>query len=388
MKVLLLGSYPLGDIYGGVPVYTHKFAYYLSEMGNIDTHVMTFGSENKEFKQGNLTVYVINKRLFPLSAPTGLRRLLKITRRIDPDIIDIQGTHFPLPLIAMLLRKKNLLVLSVLATISRERKYYEIGFKYYGTSIFQLLNIGLLERYAISKTPYIVVETRSVKDMISKWTKSKIYVIPDGVEYGKIQDIEAGSDRKPDILFVGRLVKVKGIDILIRAIPIVKRAIPNITVYIAGYGPRENELRDLVKKLDLNKHVKFLGFVPENDKFKYYKASKIVAIPSRWENSPITLYEAMASGKAVVASNVSGIPDVLEDGKTGFLFECEDVEELANKIIILLTDEALRNAMGTAARDKAKEYDWRNVVKKRAEIYEAIISETKFERGFKNIVGL
>jgi glycosyltransferase involved in cell wall biosynthesis len=85
----------------------------------------------------------------------------------------------------------------------------------------------------------------------------------------------------------------------------------------------------------------------------------------------------MAAGKAVVASNVSGIPDVLIHGKTGYLFESENAETLADKIITLLKDDKLRNTIEKAAEEKAKEYDWRKIVKKTVRIYKEIISEKR-----------
>jgi len=376
MKVLMIGTYPLGVIYGGVPTYTYRFAHYLSKRSEIQLHVITFGDENKEFKENNITVHVINKKFFPLLIPVAIWRLVETARTVRPDIVNIVGTHFPNPILALLLRRTYRVVLTVIATISMEKRFYEIGRKYYGTSLFQLFNLAALEKLAVSKVNNVIVETPNVRRLLSKWTKSKIYVIPDGVEYEKIQGI-APKEKNVDVLFVGRLAKVKGIDVLIKAIPIVKKSLPSVNLYIIGYGPRENELKALVKKLDLEKNVKFLGFLSEEGKFRYFKACKVVAIPSRWENSPITLYEAMAAGKAVVASNVSGIPDVLIHGKTGYLFESENAETLADKIITLLKDDKLRNTIEKAAEEKAKEYDWRKIVKKTVRIYKEIISEKR-----------
>jgi glycosyltransferase involved in cell wall biosynthesis len=376
MKVLAIGTYPLGVIYGGVPTYTYMYAKYLSKNSDIKLNVITFGDENRKLEKENVTIHVINKKLFPLNVPFAIWQILKITKKINPDIINIIGTHFPNPTLALLLKINYRVVLTVIATISLEKRFYEIKSKYYGTSLFQIFNLARLEKLAVSKVDNVIVETPNVKRLLSRWTNANIYVIPDGVEFEEIQGINPTTE-KVDILFVGRLVKVKGIDVLIKAISIVKKYKNDINLHILGYGPREDSIKDLTKKLNLEKNVKLLGFLSEKEKFEYFKGSKIVAIPSRWENSPITLYEAMASGKAVVASNVSGIPDVLINGKTGYLFETENAEELADKILILLKDSKLQKTMGESARKKAREYDWGKIIQKTVDTYKAIITEKK-----------
>lgn len=376
MKILMIGTYPLGKIYGGVPTYTYNFAHYLGKRNDVELHVITFGDESKEIKDNNITVHVINKKFFPLMVPLGIWRLLRIAARIKPDIVNVIGTHFPNPILALLLRRTYRVTLTVIATISLEKRFYEIGRGYYGTSLYQLFNLAALEKLAVAKVENVIVETPNVKRLLSKWTKARIHVIPDGVEYEKIQGIAAKKENI-DVLFVGRLVKVKGIDVLIRGISTVKKSFPEVNLAIIGYGPREDALKALVKELGLEENVRFLGFLSEEEKFRYFKACEVVAIPSRWENSPITLYEAMAASKAVVASNVSGIPDVLIDGETGYLFESENAKQLAKKITILLKDEKLRNAMGRAAGKKAREYDWKNIADKTVEVYGEIIDSTR-----------
>ena len=182
-------------------------------------------------------------------------------------------------------------------------------------------------------------------------------------------------NERPDIFIVVNLEKIKGVDILIKALPKVTKSIPNLSVRIAGSGPRENELKLLTKKLNLEAHVKFLGFISEEDKYQYYKACKIVVVPSRWDCQPFAPLDAAASGKPVVASCIGGIQDTVEDGKTGFLFEPENIEDLADKIVTLLKDEKLREEMGKAAKEKAKQYDWEKIAERTTEVYKEVIAD-------------
>jgi len=103
----------------------------------------------------------------------------------------------------------------------------------------------------------------------------------------------------------------------------------------------------------------------------------VCVFPSRYEPFGIVLLEAMASGKPVVASKVGGIPFVVEDGKTGLLFERGNVEVLAEKIIMLLRDEELRKRMGEAGRERAKEFTWDKIAKQTVDLYKEILSKQK-----------
>jgi glycosyltransferase involved in cell wall biosynthesis len=95
--------------------------------------------------------------------------------------------------------------------------------------------------------------------------------------------------------------------------------------------------------------------------------------PSIYEAFGIVLLEAMACGKPVVASNVGGIPFVVEEGKTGLLFESGNVEDLADKIVTILKDEELREKMGEAGRERAKEFTWDKIAERTVEVYKEIL---------------
>jgi len=205
-------------------------------------------------------------------------------------------------------------------------------------------------------------------------TNANVYVISNGVDFEEIRDIKPHNLLKhPSIFFVGVLGNEKGIDVLLKAIPIIKEKIPNIYVYIAGRGSQEKELKELVRELKIGENVKFLGYISEEEKYSYYKAADVCAIPSRLENEPIVLLEAMACGTPVVASNVGGIPFMVENGKNGFLFDSENVEELADKIVALSKDEKLRRKMGEAGKEKVKEFTWDKIAEQTVKVYREIL---------------
>jgi glycosyltransferase involved in cell wall biosynthesis len=372
VKVVILAKWPEGDLGDGVAYYTKNLVKGFSKKNEIDVHLISFGKESKKIKEGNAHITIIKIRfiyfLFPFLA---IMRLYQEFKKIKPDIIHVQGSNIsPYILFAGLLINKCPSVLIILGIVSKEIKY-GYGVK---NNIWPFIS-RMTEKAAISKYQNLVVETKSIKKVVEIQTKSKIYVVPPGIDNNISQEIKLDNfNENPDIFVVSKIEKLKGFDLLIRSLPIVLHSVPNIKVCIAGCGPQSSELRELVKELDLENYVGFLGFISEEDKLRYYKACKLVVVPSRWDCQPITLFEAAASGKPVVASDMSN-PEIVIDGRTGLIFRSEDVEDLAEKIILLLKDEKLLNQMSRYAKERAEEYDWSNAATKFINIYREVIQD-------------
>lgn len=139
------------------------------------------------------------------------------------------------------------------------------------------------------------------------------------------------------IMFAARNEWVKGGDVLLRAARTVHQAFPRAQFIFFGYHQSANGKPD---------YVTFHPFIPKEDLFKHYQRATICVIPSRWDNSPNTVYEAMAAGKPVVATNVGGIPEIVVNRKTGLLVEPGNSEQLAQALIQLLSKKELREKMG------------------------------------------
>jgi glycosyltransferase involved in cell wall biosynthesis len=376
IKVALLGGFS-PDL-GGVATYTNQLIKYLAYRADIELHVVTFGDKhacyehkNTYFEKGGFDLHVIEKPFgYPLSRPLLISYLRRKITGIKPYIVHSQGSGLPSSTVTALVRDKYPSVLTVFGLIAREYKFRSTKINVIQSFLVSKPN----ERYAISKIPNIVVESSHNKEIISAMTNSKIYVVSSGVELYKIQGIKPHLSEKSDILFVGRLAKGKGVDILIKALPVILNSAPDLVVHIMGSGIHKEELKNLVGKLGLQNSVKFLGFIPEEEKFQYYKACKVVVIPSRWDFSPITISEAMACGKPVIASTQTN-SEILKDGETGLLFESENVEDLANKMLFLLQNDELRKRMGEAALERARDCDWSKVAERHVEIYKEVIAD-------------
>ena len=373
IKVVMLAPYLLGPKNDGAAMYTNKLIYYISHRDDIELHIITLDSKNRRVKKDKTYIHILNGVLpRPLPLLIHIKILKREILKIKPDIVHAIGSAAPYSTVATVIRNKYPTVVTAFGVVAKEFKFYR-GIVF----IFGILIHKQNEKYVLSKIPNIIVQTPSIKNLISKWTKSKIYIAPSGIEYNEIETIQSHCllNKKPDIFFVNNLTKIKGIDILIKAVPNVLKSIPNLSVCIAGTGPKEKELKALVRKLHLDKHVKFLGFISEEEKYQYYKACKLVVVPSRWDCQPFAPLDGAASGKPVVASRVGGVRDTVDDGETGFLFESENIEDLADKIVTLLKDEKLMEEMGRAAKEKAKSYDWKKIAERTAEIYKEVIAD-------------
>jgi glycosyltransferase involved in cell wall biosynthesis len=373
IKVAMLGPYL--EKHDSIAIHTNLLTKHLSKIVDVELHVITIGNENGRFKKGNIGVHVVKKKiLYPFGIPGLVQRLRHEIIKINPDIVHavISGTSYSAVVIP--LRKKYPTLLSVRGIISKEAK-----FKNGIPRIFDMLIEIPSERYILSKIPNIIVCSPQMKEMVGERTSSKIYVIPNGVDFDYIQNIQSQNQLKhPSILFVGGLRKVKGIDLLLRAVPIIGEKTPNLHLYVAGSGREEKKLKRLVKELKIEKKVKFLGFVSGNEKYVYYKSVDICVFPSLYEPFGVVIVEAMACGKPVVASRVGGIPFVVEDGKSGLLFESENVEELAEKVILLLEDKELRAKMGEAGRERARGFTWERSAEMTVDVYKEVIENFKY----------
>ena len=152
------------------------------------------------------------------------------------------------------------------------------------------------------------------------------------------------------LLFAGRLGREKGVDVLLRAMPAVVGRHPEARLVVAGDGPRRSALESLVDELGLGRAVVFEGVLGPKALGRRYADAGLVLLPTLWmENCPVSVLEAFAHGRAVAATRIGGVPELVEDGRTGVLFARGDVRDLSERLDHLLTEPQLIERMGAAA---------------------------------------
>lgn len=173
--------------------------------------------------------------------------------------------------------------------------------------------------------------------------ESKLFVRPNFVDAPPLNGQTPANDY---VLYMGRLSPEKGCRTLIRAF----EQLPNVKLKILGSGPMEQELRDEVAQKGL-RNIEFLGFKTGADKLTVLRNALCLVLPSEWyENFPVTVLEAFMAAKPVIASRMGGLPYIVEEGKSGLLFESGKPEELAKKIRRLVDHPQEAAQMGACGR--------------------------------------
>jgi glycosyltransferase involved in cell wall biosynthesis len=154
----------------------------------------------------------------------------------------------------------------------------------------------------------------------------------------------------PYFMCAGMLIYLKGIQYLIRAMPVVLQKQPQVKLVIAGQGEEEQNLRSLAQELGITEQLLFTGHLDQSMLAAYMKNCLAIVLPSLTEGLPRVVIEAQLLGKPVIASRVGGIPEIITDGETGLVVEPEDWQALAQAMVKILEDPALAERMGNAAR--------------------------------------
>lgn len=168
-------------------------------------------------------------------------------------------------------------------------------------------------------------------------SSGKISVIHCAVDTG-IFHFENLPKKSNCVLYVGRIAKRKGIDFLIRSMPSVVQTIPEAQLLVGGKGAYLEKMKSLVRQLDLERNVTFLGFVPDEQLNSLYNQAQCVVVPSIFEGFGITVIEALAAGTRVVGTDTDGIREILQSGDYGRLVPYADTRALADAIIAELRE--------------------------------------------------
>lgn len=222
----------------------------------------------------------------------------------------------------------------------------------------------------LSKNMITVSETTK-RQLLSIGVRGNITTVPNGVDFEEI-DTAHPADDQSDIIFAGRLIKDKNVDLLIKSISLIKQTIPNIKCLIIGDGPERRHLEEIVSSTHLEQNVSFLGFIKSSrDVFSRLKASKVFVLPSTREGFGIALLEANACGLPVVTVRhpQNAATDLVVDGKNGFLCELNEAD-MSSKIMMAL--ERAQD-MSSDCVNHAKQYSWENAVDMIEDTYESIL---------------
>ncbi len=215
----------------------------------------------------------------------------------------------------------------------------------------------VVERMAVRLTDkMIAVSERTRKDLERVGVRKEIKLIPNGIDFEKIERIRV-LEEKSDIIFAGRLIKEKNVDVLIKAVSLVKKEIPDVKCVIIGEGPEQKGLETLANDSGLENNIEFTGFLVDyEDVISRMKSSKVFVLPSTREGFGIVALEANACGLPVVTVNhkMNATCDFITNDRNGFICELSE-EDVAEKIFMAL-DKG--KDMERKCIENARGYDW------------------------------
>jgi glycosyltransferase involved in cell wall biosynthesis len=256
----------------------------------------------------------------------------------------------------------------------------------HGSDLFPIKNKALvkLQKYAVEKSDRITVPTRAAFDELTSRfpdAKDKTTILSMGVDTSlfKPQSKPAKTSQTPKkrktILFVGRLNEQKGVEYLIKSLQKVMAKIQDVNLAIVGEGEYKIKLQQAAKDNGVSDMVEFMGAAKKSDLPSIYNSSGVLVLPSvttsiGTEGMGLVLIEAMACGTPVIGSSSGGIKNVIKDRKNGLIFKERNHEELAAKIISVLSDKKLSEKLSRNGIIASKEFSWSSIGKKFSSLYE------------------
>ena len=321
---------------------------------------------------------------FRVSAP-GRAEIRGIIRGFGPDIVHIhtQGLvglttmnvahKLGIPVIAT----NHLMGVNITGTVKALQPF--------GRSIDWLVFDHSLKLY--HNADYIIMPTQMAIDMFDL-SKIKVPVKPqsNGIDLSRFKpgpvpdNIYKKFDlpkEKKIVGYLGRVDAEKHLHVILEAAPKILAANPDTHFLFVGTGNDLKDLHDLAKKLKIEKHVTFTGRVDDDDIDYLFRAIDVYIMPSPAELQSMSTMEAMASGKPIVAANKGATPELCQEGKNGFLFELDDEQVLADRVIKLLNDNELRKRFGEASVKIAASHNINTVIKQFEKLYKEVIARKK-----------
>ena len=369
MRILRVVSdlYPM--VVGGIGIHAHEMSKIQSEKGN-DVTVITFNSKKSPEPQRNdyriITIPVslrVRGNSFSFFLP------FRVWTEVgSADIVHAHSHLFFSTNICALVRKFDTtpLVITNHGLMSASASDW-----------FNILYLKTIGRWTLNTADKILCYTDEEKDKLIRILhidELKITVIPNGIDTDTF--CPRVTDQDPDtitLLWVGRFVKGKGVEYVIRAMAVLSKEIPNLNLTLVGEGPEKKRICELINDLGLQDNIRIIDFVPYDKIPGIYQDSDIFVLPSLHEGMPRTVLEAMSCGVPVVISDFSHLRDLVDGG--GLMFPKRDVQALSDCLRNIIKDTSIRAEMGQKARDKiVQEHSFMRTVVGTLEVYQEVIA--------------
>jgi glycosyltransferase involved in cell wall biosynthesis len=374
MRIAIFQTGPLGP--GGAEFVVHHTANHLAKAGN---DVVVFVGKPISGKSPTAIYemlphhYHVHKFTCPiakgLSRPWAQWNLIRVVKSTRCDVVHAHVLHSSGQIAV---RSRSLIGVPVLITAHGEdiQMDAELG---HGYRLQPRHDRAV--RFALENADGVTAISRAMaREMVDAGGRSdRLWVVPNGIDPVPWKNVAPLVEKRPYILAMGRLVPKKGFEVLLRAFSqVIQKEESEIDLCIAGDGPQKQSLQELAGQLRLGDRVRFVGYLNEEKKAPALAGALFFVCPSLREPFGIVNLEAMASSRAVIATDIDGIPDLIQTGRNGLLFPRGDVPALASCILKLLRNPELSRDMGQTGRTMVAEFTWETIAAKYLDIYREI----------------
>lgn len=315
--------------------------------------------EKKNDELDNVLIYsndtkTANKK-GKLSYLKSLKRFRKLHRELNPDFVH---AHYASSygLIGALLNPKN---------------YY---ISVWGSDVYEFPKRSFIHKFVfkwtVNKATSLFSTSKNMKLELQNYTKKDINVIPFGIDLTLFKkQVKKVNDDTFVIGTIKTLENIYGIDTLLKAFALFSEKVPNSKCVIYGKGSEEKNLIDLAKKLNVHSRVEFKGFIQNKTVPQAIAQMDVFCVLSRQESFGVAAVEASACQVPVIATNVGGLPEVVLDGKTGYIVE-RDITQISDRLFQLHSNSDLRDEMGVNGNAFVSDhYDWKENVETMKSFY-------------------
>ena len=383
MRVAIIGKCPLENtrLAGGVQAASAYLVGELRLIDDLDLHLVTISyampQHDEHFQAAGIKLHLLPglpRFEFIQNYRTYQTQLNETLARIQPDVVHAQDAAQDA---YVALRSGYPAVITVHGVRREDAKYIGSFVK----RIRNRVHSAVIERRNVRQTQHLIAISRYVTEYFAATLRpeTRVYHIPNAV-HRRFFELEDAGDGCT-VLFAGRLIRRKRPLDLVQAFARVAQNRPDARLRMAGECRSDalyaESVRAFIRRTGLDKQVHLLGPLPEDQLLHEFSRCDVLALPSVQETAPMVIAQAMAAGKPVVATNVGGVAEMINDGRTGFLCNVGDIEGMADALQRLLQDRSLRVEMGRAGRRKAKDdYYAPTVAHKTLEVYRTVAGGT------------
>jgi glycosyltransferase involved in cell wall biosynthesis len=403
LKICIVSrEYPPETLWGGIGTFTYNLAHGLKNIGHeVDVVCITLGNESREDDDG-ITVHRISSPKIPFTNktwwdfdkyslfPFSFLYSYKVMKKIEClnkdkhyDAVDFPE-HIGEGFFSILFQRWPSLVrlytpLSLIGELGLRRS----------TNYLDYFLLGLIEKYSIKKATIVNSPSRNLANLVTDKFKINrdIQIIYNPIDTDKFvppKDLPDNNRKTINVLFVGRLDDRKGAHVLADAIPLVVKSSASVQFTflgsdcpgINGVPSMKNYIIDVLRERGALNNVTFHAPVPYHELVAHYCAADIMVVPSLYDNSPYTCLEAMSCGLPVIGTSAGGMPEYIDNGKSGIIVPPDDSESLAQAIHELASNHAKRMSYGLAAREKVLNVFKREIIAQQITKLYSLANET------------